>query len=232
MKTTQRILVGWIAVAISFSAGFANAGLPDGMTVALLGGAVLGQQDGGGSIFSGFSSNRPAPPNDPFLNRGTNAMPGVNGVTRLPPTTDVQQPPAARTAIQTWALAWQPGPYPGQQNGVPQGPAGAPAERVGGNRARSDAMLRSARLALAVTDVQRAGRLVAAGPPGTDSLCPQRGLAGSGRRRDRQVRPGRPTRPFHGRKPQDLRPDAHGAIRGLVAVGRVGAGRQAGCPGR
>ena len=65
MKTTQRILVGWIAVAMSISAGFAKAGLPDGLAVALLGGAAVGQ-GGPGSIFSGFSSDRSATPRDPF----------------------------------------------------------------------------------------------------------------------------------------------------------------------
>ena len=43
LKTTQRILVGWIAVAMSISAGFGSTpALPEGMAVALLGGAVFG----------------------------------------------------------------------------------------------------------------------------------------------------------------------------------------------
>src|SRR5208283_4921420 len=88
LKTTQRILVGWIAVAMSISAGFANAGLPAGMTVALFDGAALGQQGGSGSIFAGFSSSRTSPPTDPFAARGTTAAQdaNVNGTTRLPPT--------------------------------------------------------------------------------------------------------------------------------------------------
>ena len=85
---------------MSISAGFAHAGLPDGMAVALLGGAALGQQGGPGSIFSGFSSNRSAPPNDPFAARGADAgpAPDANGVTRLPPTggPQLQAPPADR----------------------------------------------------------------------------------------------------------------------------------------
>ena len=75
-----------MAVAMSISAGFAHAGLPGGMAVALMGGAALGQQGGPDSIFSGFSSNRSAPPNDPFAARGATQAPDANGVTRLPPT--------------------------------------------------------------------------------------------------------------------------------------------------
>ncbi|MGO9109352.1 MAG: hypothetical protein ACLP9L_08975 [Thermoguttaceae bacterium] len=102
----------------------------------------MGQQGGSESIFSGFSSNRSVPPSDPFAARG--AAPAqsadANGVTRLPPT-DGSQPPA--TADRYAGLT------------APQGMA------PGGNRARSDALLRSARLALAVTDVQQARRLLA-----------------------------------------------------------------------
>jgi general secretion pathway protein D len=139
LKTTQRILVGWIAVAMSISAGFANAGLPRGLAVAWLSGAVLGQQGVGGSIFSGFSSGPAAQPNDPFSARGATPAPGADssGVTRLPPTA---AQPADRYA------------YPANPT---QGAA------PGGNRARSDGLLRQARLALAVTDVHRASDLVA-----------------------------------------------------------------------
>ncbi len=143
MKTTQRILVGWFAVAMSVSVGLAHAGLPNGMAVALLGGAALGQQGGPSSIFSGFSSSRPVPPNDPFTARG--AIPAqstdANGVTRLPPTSGSQPSLAADRSADAGST-------------VPQG---AP----GGNRARSDALLRSARMALAVTDVRRASDMVA-----------------------------------------------------------------------
>jgi len=145
LKTTQRILVGWITVAMSISAGFAHAGLPGGMTVALLGGAALGQQGGSGSIFAGFSSSRTSPPTDPFAARGTNATQDadVNGTTRLPPV-GAAQPPAADDRYAAAA------------------PNVAPIAALGGNsRARSDALLRSARLALAVTDVRRASDLIA-----------------------------------------------------------------------
>ncbi len=144
MKTTQRILVGWMAVAMSISAGFAHASLPAGMAVALLGGAAVGQQGGSDSIFSGFSSSRSAPPTDPFAARGSAPAqaPDANGVTRLPPVGPAQ-PPAT------------PDRY------ADVGPAGTQAAVPGGNRARSDALLRSARLALAVTDVRRASEMVA-----------------------------------------------------------------------
>jgi len=143
LKTTQRILVGSIAVAMSISAGFANAGLPGGMAVALLGGAAVGQQGGSGSIFAGFSSSRTTPPTDPFAARGTTPAQDadLNGTTRLP-AVNAGQPPAAD------------GRY------ADPGNASQPATTVG-NRARSDALLRSARLALAVTDMRRASELVA-----------------------------------------------------------------------
>ena len=132
---------------MSISAGFAHAGLPDGMAVALLGGAALGQQGGSGSIFSGFSSSPPAPPTDPFAARGATPAPGAdaNGVTRLPPTGG----PPCNAAGGRSLCGCRPAPQ------APQGPV------PGGNRARSDALLRSARLALAVTDVRRASDLVA-----------------------------------------------------------------------
>ena len=140
MKTTQRILVGWIAVAMSISAGFANAGLPDGLAAALLSGAALGQQGGPGSIFSGFSSNPTPPPSDPFATRGVAAgqqqAADNNGTTRLPPVAAAQPP------------AW------------PDQNTATSAAVPGGNRAHSDALLRAARLALAVTDVRRAADLV------------------------------------------------------------------------
>ena len=156
MKTTQRILVGWIAVAMSISAGFAHAGLPDGMAVALLGGAALGQQGGSGSIFSGFTSNASTPPSDPFAARAGTQYPGsaaattadANGVTRLPPTGPAQPSvPADR--------------YADLGSAAPQGtaPGGGTPSTLG--RTRSDALLRAARLALAVTDVRRASDLVA-----------------------------------------------------------------------
>jgi general secretion pathway protein D len=137
LKTTQRILVGWIAVAMSISAGLASAGLPQGLAVAWLSGAVLGQQ--GGSIFSGFSSSPAVPPNDPFASRGATSASGgdTSGVTRLPPTGQV--PPAGYG-------------YPG---------GAAPQAMPAGNRAHSDALLRQARLALAVQDVRRASDFVA-----------------------------------------------------------------------
>jgi general secretion pathway protein D len=111
-----------------------------------LGGAALGQQGGPGSIFSAFSSNPPAPPNDPFAARGVTPAQTAdsNGVTRLPPTTGPQQPPPA--AGERYADA---------------GPAASQRPAPGGNRPRSDALLRNARLALAVTDVRRASELVA-----------------------------------------------------------------------
>ena len=51
----------------------------------------------------------------------------------------------------------------------------------GGNRARSDALLRSARLALAVTDVRRASRPGGPGPAGAGPLCGQRRQPRAGR---------------------------------------------------
>ncbi len=177
MKTTQRILAGWMAVVMSISAGFAHASLPDGMAAALLGGAALGQQGGSDSIFSGFGFSRIAPPNDPFAARGAALAPAAdaNGVTRLPPTTG-PQPPAVPQPYGDMVPAPQGNTYPApgfagdRTNGTqiaaltssgdrsaPGGDRSAP----GGNRARSDALLRSARLALAVTDVRRAGDMVA-----------------------------------------------------------------------
>jgi general secretion pathway protein D len=143
LKTTQRILTGWIAVAMSISAGFANASLPNGMVASMLGGAVVGQQGGSGSIFAGFGG-RQTPPSDPFAARGATAAASAdaNGVTRLPPTGG-PQPSVAPDRNAGAGIA---------------APQGMPA---GGNQARSDALLRSARLALAVSDVQRASRLVA-----------------------------------------------------------------------
>jgi general secretion pathway protein D len=163
LKTTQRILVGWMAVAMSFSAGFASAGLPDGMAVAWLGGAVLGQQGGSGSIFSGFSSSPTAAPSDPFAGRGTAAAPGgdAGGVTRLPPTGGspaAANPAQAGLFTSDLSVPIAQGPY---TIGMPQqGTAGHPVPRVDGNRAHSDTLLREARLALAVTDVRRASQLV------------------------------------------------------------------------
>ena len=177
MKTTQRILAGWMAVVMSISAGFAHASLPDGMAAALLGGAALGQQGGSDSIFSGFGFSRIAPPNDPFAARGAALAPAAdaNGVTRLPPTTG-PQPPAVPQPYGDMVPAPQGNTYPApgfagdRTNGTqiaaltssgdrsaPGGDRSAP----GGNRARSDALLRGARLALAVTDVRRAGDMVA-----------------------------------------------------------------------
>ena len=60
MKTTQRNLIGCMAVAMSLSAGFAHAGLQERVAAALLTSAAVGQQAGSGSIFSGFSANQPA----------------------------------------------------------------------------------------------------------------------------------------------------------------------------
>jgi general secretion pathway protein D len=138
LKTTQRILVGWIAVAMSISAGFANAGLPDGLAVALLGGAAVGQGGGPGSIFSGLGADRPATPRDPFAAQAASAAPGAeaNVPTRLPPT-DSAQPLAA----------------------APQN-LGFAAPQFTPNKARSDALLRAARLALAGGDVRRAREML------------------------------------------------------------------------
>ena len=88
MKTTPRILVGWIAVAISLSAGFANAGLPDRMAIMLLSGAAVSQQGSSGPVLSGFTASQPAAPSDPFAARGASAAtaPDANGVSRLPST--------------------------------------------------------------------------------------------------------------------------------------------------
>lgn len=160
MKTTQRILAGWIAVVMSISAGFAHAGLSDGMAVALLGGAAVGQQGGSGSIFSGFTS-QPAPPNDPFSARGVPSAPATdaNGVSRLPPTGDLQSPPPPADDRYADAHAAPLGNANGTSIAGLQQAGNYPAPS--GNRARSDALLRSARLALAFTDVQRANRLVA-----------------------------------------------------------------------
>jgi general secretion pathway protein D len=195
LKTTQRILAGWIAVAMSLSAGFANAGLPDGLAVAWLGGAVLGQQGGSGSIFPGFSSSPAAPPADPFSARGAAPAPNgdASGVSRLPPTGGPAAPAQAAIVNPTTGVAsplyfgnTNGTAVPGVQTGtsatpaqagiftqdtsipfnqgsyalaVPQGGPVNPAP--GGNRTRSDGLLRLARLALAVTDVRRASDLAA-----------------------------------------------------------------------
>jgi general secretion pathway protein D len=168
LKTTQRMLVGWMAVAMSFSAGFARAGVQDRVAAALLSSAAVGQQGGSGSIFSGFSNSQSQPPNDPFAARGVAAAaaaPGTNGVTRLPPTGNEGQPsgddryatPAGYTTPQTGPD--QPNPMPGNQFLVTN-PSQTPL--LPGNRAHCDAMLRQARLALAVSDVRRAREMVAA----------------------------------------------------------------------
>ena len=153
LKTTQRILVGWIAVAMSISAGFAHAGLPDGLALALWGSAAVGQQGGSGSIFSGFSSSPAATPSDPFAGRTT--TPGqstdANAATRLPPT-DGAQPMNPQGTLAPGYIPRQPG-----QDGL----ANIPSMPVAANRVRSDALLKAARLALAVTDVRRAAALVA-----------------------------------------------------------------------
>ncbi len=174
MKTTQRLLVGWMAVAMSFSAGFARAAVQDQVAAALLAGAAVGQQGSSGSIFSGFSNSQPAP-NDPFAARGVSApaaAPGTNGVTRLPPTGNDAQPPgddryvtpAGYSAPQTVTVGGQPfsaPAYTGNNSGtVVSGNQGGPLPPPG-TRAHSDFMLRQARLALAVTDVARARGLVA-----------------------------------------------------------------------
>ena len=87
------------------------------------------------------------------LQRGERQRPqaaDANGVTRLPPTAGSRSRPAADRPL----CGDSPDPA-GPQRARQTGSA------PGGNRARSDALLRSARLALAVTDVRRAGDMVA-----------------------------------------------------------------------
>ena len=127
-----------------YFSGLATAGLPDGMAVALLGGAALGQQGGSGSIFSGFTSSRPTPPNDPFAAQAAAQAQSTdaNGVTRLPPTTGPQSPAGS----------------PAPQGGSPI--AGGYNAAPSGNRS-PQRRLAAARMALAVTDVRRASELLA-----------------------------------------------------------------------
>jgi general secretion pathway protein D len=161
-----------MAVAMSLSAGFAHAGLQERMAAALLSTASVGQQPGSGSIFSGFSSNQPATPNEPFAARNVSAaaaaVPSANGVTRLPPTgaapADDDRYPVAGAPPQVLPPS---GNNP-IQNGYFTQDSRLSAQQTGGdnmlprgNRAHSDAMLRQARLALAVGDIRRASDMVA-----------------------------------------------------------------------
>ena len=187
MKTTQRNLIGCMAVAICLSAGFAHAGLQERVAAALLTSAAVGQQASSGSIFSGFSSNQQAAPSEPFAARNVSGAaataPSANGVTRLPPTginppSDDDRYPVAGAAppqgVSVGGQAFTAPAYgtPGT-GGVPvNGIAGVPTTDVSanrpqtnmpqpGNRGHSDAMLRQARLALAVGDIRRASDMVA-----------------------------------------------------------------------
>ncbi len=181
MKTTQRNLIGCMAVAMSLSAGFAHAGLQERMAAALLTSAAVGQQPGSGGIFSGFSSNQPAAPSEPFAARNVSgaaaAVPSANGVTRLPPTginppSDDDRYPVAGAAPQTMTVNGQTFTSPvftpgtggvavsgiqGGSNNVYMPPRNQPQP---GNRGHSDAMLRQARLALAVGDIRRASDML------------------------------------------------------------------------
>jgi general secretion pathway protein D len=167
-----------MAVAMSLSAGFAHAGLQDRMAAALLASAAVGQ-GGPGANFSGFSNGQAAGPNDPFAARGVSAaaaaVPSANGVTRLPPTNaappsdDDRYGNAASAPPQQVTVSGQNftvPTYTGNTNStVVSGLQGGyiapqPATPPAGNRGHSDAMLRQARLALAVGDAQRAHNLV------------------------------------------------------------------------
>ena len=192
MKTTQRIVAGCMAAAVSFSAGFARAAVEDHLAAALLAGAAVGQQGSSGSIFSGFSNGQAPAPSDPFAARGVPAAaaPGTNGVTRLPPTGNDAPPsgddryvqPAGFTAPQTGTGSGQSFMAPlnnGNTNGtVVSGLQGGPLPPPG-TRAHSDFMLRQARLCLAVQDVRRALRDGCRGPAGpiryaANEDCPDR----------------------------------------------------------
>ena len=171
MKTTQRNLIGCMAVAIGLSAGFAQAGLQERMAAALLTNAAVGQQPGSGSIFSGFSSSQQTAPNEPFAARNVSgaaaAVPSANGVTRLPPTgvnppSDDDRYPVAGAGPQQAMAASGNNP-----NGIFTRDTGPLMQQTGGdnpvprgNRAHSDAMLRQARLALAVGDIRRASDML------------------------------------------------------------------------
>ena len=244
MKTTQRILVGWMAVAMSISAGFARAGLADRMAAALLASAAVGQQAGSGTIFPGFSSNGTRAPNDPFAARGVTAagraVPAANGVTRLPPhgrstavrrrslcgSREVRPRPKARRRPAT--IRFKTVSLRGTRRSTPRSDKRAARTRLLAAIARihSDDLLRQARLALAVGDTRRA-----ADP----------GRPGSARRRfatrPMKTAPSASRRPSPGSwkstastAPREENRRAYarmldGAGQGLVAVGRVGAGR-------
>ena len=148
MKTTQRILTGWIAVA---AAGQYRS-RPQGSS---------------GSIFPGFSSGPAAAPSDPFAARGAQAAPAPapnnNGATRLPPTSAAQQASDDRYANGPQQIAVNgntfsaPSYDPSRNNGM----AITGVQNAGANPAHGPGLLRDARLALAVTDVNRARSLVA-----------------------------------------------------------------------
>jgi general secretion pathway protein D len=185
LETTQRNLIGFMAVAMSLSAGFAHAGLQERMAAELLTSAAVGQQAGSGSIFSGFSSSQPATPNEPFAARNVSAaaaaVPSSNGVTRLPPTgaaptDDDRYGNTSSGAPQQMTINGQVFTAPmltgnpsgtvvsGVQRGPnPSVPANIPQRNpsLTGNRGHSDAMLRQARMALAVGDIRRASDMVA-----------------------------------------------------------------------
>jgi general secretion pathway protein D len=174
LKTTQRNLIGCMAVAMSLSAGFAHAGLQEHVAAAFLTSAAVGQQPGSGSIFSGFSSNQPAAPNEPFAARNVSAaaaaVPSANGVTRLPPTGI--NPPSDDDRYPVAGAAPPQGMAPGASNVIQNGyftqdsrnsmqQTGGQNLPPRGNRVHSDAMLRQARLALAVGDIRRASDMAA-----------------------------------------------------------------------
>ena len=182
---------------MSISAGYAKAGLPDGVAAALMGSAVLGQDGATGSIFPGFSS-KPTPPADPFLARGTAQSPDANGATRLPPT----GPASCRRRRRTMAMRaratpghpvlWVRRPTPPHHRPAVcrQVPTRAPTVQVN----RADMPRPPLETGPAATpscdqpawpwprgDVHRAADMVLQGQAGADSLCTQQRLPRPGR---------------------------------------------------
>ena len=84
-----------MAVAMSFSAGFARAAVQDHVAARLLAGAAVGQQGTRvrSSRASATASPRPTIRSRPAASPRAAAAPGTNGVTRLPPTGNDAQPP-------------------------------------------------------------------------------------------------------------------------------------------
>jgi general secretion pathway protein D len=161
-----------MAVAMSLSAGLAHAALQERVAATLLASAAVGQQANSGSTFPGFSSNQPAAPNEPFAARNVSGaaagVPSSNGVTRLPPTginppSDDDRYPVAGAAPQqaTAPAGNNPNGIFTRDNRISFQQTGGDAPQPRGNRAHSDAMLRQARLALAVGDIRRANDMVA-----------------------------------------------------------------------